>query len=82
MSITTQDKIEEEKKRRLREKMIKGYKANATEDAAMSEAWRFLQEEAASLIGVQKLKKSYGGSQAALPKRDWGKSSARILKRP
>jgi metal-responsive CopG/Arc/MetJ family transcriptional regulator len=55
-----QEKIEEEKKRRLREKMIKGYKANATDDADMSEAWRLLEEEADSLIGVQESKKPYG----------------------
>jgi metal-responsive CopG/Arc/MetJ family transcriptional regulator len=54
------EKIEEEKKRRVREKMIEGYKANAGEDADTAEAWRMLEEEAVSLIGVGELKKPYG----------------------
>jgi len=54
------EKIEEEKKRRVREKMIEGYKANAGADADTAEAWRMLEEEADSIIGVRESKKPYG----------------------
>jgi hypothetical protein len=44
-----QEKIEDEKKRRLRAKMIAGYKTNADLDAATAEEWRVLEEEADAL---------------------------------
>ncbi len=55
-----QEKIEEEKKRRLHDKMISGYKANAAEDTETAEEWRLLEEEADAFIGVQESKKKYG----------------------
>ena len=47
------EKIEDEKMRRLREKMIAGYKANAAPDTEMAEKWRLLEEEAEALMGVR-----------------------------
>ena len=41
-----EEKLNEEKSKRLREKMIKGYKANAGEDAYMAEEWVHIEEEA------------------------------------
>jgi metal-responsive CopG/Arc/MetJ family transcriptional regulator len=55
-----QEKIEEEKKRRLHDKMIAGYKANAAVDAETAEDWRLLEEKADALIGVREPKKQYG----------------------
>lgn len=54
------EKIEDEKMRRLREKMIAGYKANAASDAEMAEEWRLLEEEAGALMGVREPQKQYG----------------------
>ncbi len=64
-----QEKIEEEKKRRLREQMIAGYKANADRDAEMAEEWRLLEEEAAAIIGVRERKKRYGGKPRGSSKK-------------
>jgi metal-responsive CopG/Arc/MetJ family transcriptional regulator len=55
-----QEKIEDEKMRRLREKMIAGYKVNAAPDAEMAEEWRLLEEEADALMGVREPQKQYG----------------------
>ena len=55
-----QEKIEDEKMRRLRESMIAGYKANAALDPELAEKWRLLEEEADALIGVRESKKQYG----------------------
>jgi metal-responsive CopG/Arc/MetJ family transcriptional regulator len=54
-------KIEEEKKRRLHDKMTAGYKAGAAVDAGTAEEWRLLEEEADALMGVREPIKPYGG---------------------
>ena len=46
-----QEKIEDEKMRRLREKMIAGYKANTGSDAEMAEEWR-LVSAIEGIIGI------------------------------
>ena len=51
-----EEKLEGEKKKRLRDEMIKGYKANADRDASMAEEWRYLEEEAERLIEVKEPK--------------------------
>jgi CopG family transcriptional regulator/antitoxin EndoAI len=55
-----QEKMEEEKKRRLHDKMIEGYKANADADKETAEDWFALEEEADALIGIREPKKTYG----------------------
>lgn len=54
------EKIEDEKKRKLHDKLIAGYTANSAADAEMAEEWRLLEEEADALIGVRESKKQYG----------------------
>ena len=41
-----EEKLNEEKRKRLQEEMIKGYKANVKEDADMAEEWFHIEEEA------------------------------------
>ncbi|MCL4468816.1 MAG: hypothetical protein M1591_07790 [Deltaproteobacteria bacterium] len=48
-----EEKLEGEKKKRLRDEMIKGYKTNADRDASIAEEWRYLEEEAGRLIEVK-----------------------------
>src|SRR5512139_1311497 len=55
-----QEKIREDKKRMLRERMTEGYLSNAATDAETAEAWRFLEEEAGVVMGVHESKKTYG----------------------
>lgn len=65
-----EEKLEDEKKKRLREEMIKGYKANAGIDAAIAEEWRPLEEEAGKFIGVKEPKtKPYRRKSGGLPKK-------------
>lgn len=65
-----QERLEEEKRKRLREEMVKGYKANAGIDAAIAEEWRPLEEEAEKFIGVKETKtKPYRRRSGALPKK-------------
>jgi metal-responsive CopG/Arc/MetJ family transcriptional regulator len=54
------EKIEDEKMRRLRDKMIAGYKANAASDTEMAADWRLLEEEAEALMGVREPQKQHG----------------------
>jgi len=63
------EKIGEEKKRKLREKMIAGYRANSATDAETAEAWRSLEEEADSLMGVREPKKAYGRKPSGVSKK-------------
>jgi hypothetical protein len=63
------EKIEEEKKQRMHDKMITGYKANSAVDAGTAEEWRHLEEEADALIGVREPKKSYGGKPRGSSKK-------------
>jgi len=63
------EKIEDEKKRRLHEKLIAGYKANATVDAEMAEEWRLLEDEADALVGVREPKKQYGRKSGGSSKK-------------
>ena len=46
-----EEKLEEEKKDRLRAEMVKDYKATAGIDAATAEEWRPLEEDAEKFIG-------------------------------
>src|SRR3990172_2237346 len=41
-----EEKLNEEKRKRLQEKMIKGYQTNAQEDAKTAEEWFHIEEEA------------------------------------
>ncbi len=54
------DRIEEEKKRLLREKMAAGYRSNTNADAETAEEWRPLEEEVDALSSVREPKKTYG----------------------
>lgn len=53
------EKLEDDKKRTLHEKMIAGYGANAAKDAETAEAWRTIEEEADALISVHEPKQAY-----------------------
>ncbi|MDP3297388.1 MAG: CopG family transcriptional regulator [Thermodesulfovibrionia bacterium] len=65
-----QERLEEEKKKMLREEMVKGYKANAGIDAATAEEWRPLEEEAVKFIGVKEPKtKPYRRKTGVLSKK-------------
>ena len=65
-----QERLEEEKKKRLREEMVKGYKANTDIDAVIAEEWRPLEEEAGKFIGVKETKtKPYRRKSGDLPKK-------------
>jgi CopG family transcriptional regulator/antitoxin EndoAI len=65
-----EEKLEEEKKRKLREEMVKGYKANADIDAVIAEEWCPLEEEAEKFVGVKEPKnKSYRRRSGGLPKK-------------
>jgi metal-responsive CopG/Arc/MetJ family transcriptional regulator len=63
------EKIEEEKKRKLHEKMIAGYRVNMAADAETAEAWRSLEEEADLLISVREPKKAYGRKPSGVSKK-------------
>ncbi len=52
-----EEKLEGEKKTRLREEMIKGYNANAETDASMAEEWRYLEEETEQFVEIKEPKK-------------------------
>lgn len=64
-----QEKIEEEKKRRLHDQLISGYKTHAAADAEMAEEWRFIEEEADALISVRETKKQYGRKSGGSSKK-------------
>ena len=65
-----QERLEEEKKKRLRYEMVKGYKANADIDAVIAEEWRLLEEDAEKFIGVKEPKtKPYRRRTGGLPKK-------------
>jgi metal-responsive CopG/Arc/MetJ family transcriptional regulator len=51
-----EEKLESEKKKRLCDEMIKGYKANAVTDAAMAEEWRLLEEETEKSVEIREPK--------------------------
>ena len=64
-----QEKIEDEKKRRLHDKLIAGYKTNAIADAELAEEWRPLEEEADALVGVRESIKQYGRKSGGSSKK-------------
>ena len=45
-----EEKLNEEKRKRLQEKMIKGYQTNAQEDAKTAEEWFHIEEESYNAI--------------------------------
>lgn len=68
--MALEERLEEEKKKILREEMIKGYKANAGIDAAIAEGWRPLEEEAEKFIEIKEPKtKLYRRKSGGLPKK-------------
>ncbi len=65
-----EEKLEEEKKMKLREEMVKGYKTNAGIDAAIAEEWHPLEEETEKFIGIKEPKiKHYRRRSGGLPKK-------------
>ncbi|MHB8845959.1 MAG: hypothetical protein ACYC7L_14570 [Nitrospirota bacterium] len=64
-----QEKIRDDKKRMLREKMTEGYLSNAATDADTAEEWRHLEEEAGVLTGVHESKKTYGRKPGGASKK-------------
>ncbi|OGL55362.1 MAG: hypothetical protein A3C43_08375 [Candidatus Schekmanbacteria bacterium RIFCSPHIGHO2_02_FULL_38_11] len=51
-----EEKLNEEKRKKLQEKMINGYKANVKEDVNMAEEWFHIEEEAYKPIEDKKSK--------------------------
>lgn len=64
------EKLEEEKKIRLHEEMVKGYKANADIDSSIAEEWRHLEDEADHFIEIkERSAKPYRRKSSVLPKK-------------